>query len=291
VLSISWPSTILWIVIALTVVIPSSTPAYALGIAADQQCSGEYDPTVYYPKRDASGILGLIGLPCIDITNGNEIRGQCVAFGKCEAKSADGGPIRGLPEIPVVSTIPGPGVLSIDSSLLSANSMMYTTSDLTGPSPTGQFQNLPFVPNANPGQPVIPPAETFTNAPYSPFGYDSLENTAAFNNGYLSTLSSAPPPRSNDTFESQANLTPSINQYPIGSLAPTPVQPSTGEAFVVPIIPQSSIQEPLPPLPVEPTFTPSPEANQNVSAPQPSIASVVTQWGQWIANALSSFIK
>jgi hypothetical protein len=72
----------------------------AVGIAADMQCIGDYDPTYPYPKvNPKTKKQGLIGKPCQDVTNGHITNGTCQALGKCKAEEV-GGEKPQLPELP-----------------------------------------------------------------------------------------------------------------------------------------------------------------------------------------------
>ena len=73
----------------------------AVGIAADLQCLGNYDPTYQWPKiNPKTKKQGLLGKPCEDTTSGHITKGTCQAMGKCKGEST-GGMMPMLPMLPM----------------------------------------------------------------------------------------------------------------------------------------------------------------------------------------------
>lgn len=74
----------------------------AVGAESDMQCTGDYDPQEQFPKRSPkTKKIGLIGKPCMDVTNGNVTTGTCQAAGKCKGEQTGGMPPM-LPMIPMM---------------------------------------------------------------------------------------------------------------------------------------------------------------------------------------------
>lgn len=70
---------------------PESSSQLAVGIAADMECTGNYDPNYQYPKvNPKTKKQGIIGKPCKDVTSGFETEGKCQALGKCKGEKTDG---------------------------------------------------------------------------------------------------------------------------------------------------------------------------------------------------------
>jgi hypothetical protein len=124
-----------------------TTSQLAVGIAADMQCTGDYDSRCQYPgTHPQSRKRCLIGKPCQDITSGHVTSGTCQADAKCRGEQT-GGMMPMLPMLPMPmpkmgGTPPAMEQPCTATASTTASSTSWVRTGLAQPCPAGTGSNI-----------------------------------------------------------------------------------------------------------------------------------------------------